>query len=817
MALAQSPQSWRSWNKTRAVVLGIVPAAVVAVEFFTGAIGIVDKVRDWVVPSPIPSVRLAVVELDAGNECLEFAFSNLPKTFALGEVQLDVVGANGPVPMAGDMSARILEVFVNKELPPTVLSLNAEPIEFRAGFQADRDGDHAYVEFCPILNAPGVAGEIEVVPSFFSPDGTPIDNISVTWPDGSSSDQGLKIDISRPKNVLVSPDEQGTRLIPLHKREPAALHVLTAGVRAETSYDLAPVVSTAPAPQSTIVFWSDAIGIGASRFALEPSDYAAIARLMEAALLHAGSSPDQVSLDRLSAADVAAMRDMIGFPHDGDLLIYLLNRSPSLRDVFRPRESYDVTRYIHEDSHEIIESASRPYLGVSDPVQFDDNTLLGSIYNGVTAMGGTRLDPEEDPVSVGPGENSKTRQFQLNTLPKLVLAAKAFRAATRAPENEVVYPLLIAAQAVRRAFSVFPEDYRLTVYATELRIAAALRAYKGEDAYIRNEARRSGLRVGHAALVARLFENASEAFGSADVLDPHGRVGAAWGEAISRFALGADAERAFETAATVVATANRVEDAVLLGLFLEYLPSDEWAQVGDVRAWQRLVSEVVDANREHADRIRETVEDDFTRLMASIGRPDIAIPFLMDGIGLASGTDRETDLLRRLGAFTRNNYSLLSFQLEDGGAWEVRSREGYSPLLDFADYGIGQEPDDNSRRLAYSATTPEEDRVATISSYLFSTGAVEKWVDSSKSRDGLEASIVPYLKLVWVDWFALAFQPLRSPNSEAKEFRYRAMEASRLAARERVRELLQHRAATRQQKYLIDVFLRIREFLETSY
>ena len=49
------------------------------------------------------------------------------------------------------------------------------------------------------------------------------------------------------------------------------------------------------------------------------------------------------------------------------------------------------------------------------------------------------------------GEGARSRRFFLTTLPRIVLAAKAFRAARRAREEHKAYPLLIAAQAVDRA------------------------------------------------------------------------------------------------------------------------------------------------------------------------------------------------------------------------------------------------------------------------------------------------------------------------------------------------------------------------------
>ena len=218
------------------------------------------------------------------------------------------------------------------------------------------------------------------------------------------------------------------------------------------------------------------------------------------------------------------------------------------------------------------------------------------------------------------------------------------------------------------------------------------------------------------------------------------------------------------------------------------------------------------------------IEYQFTRLMRTIGRPDILIPFVMDRIELVTGTPREDELLRRLGATLRASYNLISFRLASREGWVPRSTGGYDPLLDFVrDSSAVGEPTESERR-PYSSMTPEEDRVETMQAYVFSgrpatTGltAVEMWIEESRTRRGPAASIVPHLKVVWIDWFGLAFRAALSPSFRASEFQYEAMNASALVEVERVRELRDHPSVTRHQQYLIDLFVRTRLFLEETY
>ena len=197
-------------------ISGVLAAAVLVFEFFTATFGILEKVKGWIVPAPSPLVRLTPISIDGNNECLELAFSHLPSDFALGTIHLSIVGTSGPTPISGDMATKAHEWPANRELSPDVFSGGVEEIVLRPRILAEREGDVAYVDFCPILSMPGMGGEIRVVPAFFSPAGTLVENLEVLTSDGAPVDRnrGVAIDVSRPKNVEVSLDESKFDLVP---------------------------------------------------------------------------------------------------------------------------------------------------------------------------------------------------------------------------------------------------------------------------------------------------------------------------------------------------------------------------------------------------------------------------------------------------------------------------------------------------------------------------------------------------------------------------------------------------------------------------
>ena len=202
--------AWKLLGIVSAVAVGIVAV----IDAFTRTIGVVAAVTDWVGGPPTPIVVLKPIQIGGGRGCLEFAFSNLPKTFILDEIHLHIIRATGPTAISGDMSARPYERIVNMELSPSILSGDTKTIEFRVPVEAKKRNDIAYIDFCPVLTVPGQSGQLYVAPSLYAPDSSLIEDIKIVTHDKSPVAQGVKVDLSRPKNAVISVDETRFRLVP---------------------------------------------------------------------------------------------------------------------------------------------------------------------------------------------------------------------------------------------------------------------------------------------------------------------------------------------------------------------------------------------------------------------------------------------------------------------------------------------------------------------------------------------------------------------------------------------------------------------------
>ena len=195
-----------------AVIVGVVSVAVVVLDFFTKAIGIIDVVSEWIAPPLIPSVSLRPVAQETSGECLEFAFTDLPEDFVLGDIHLQIVETSVLSPFSGDMAARVVERIVHKELSLEIFRGKGGEIVLPVRIESEKNGDVAYVDYCPILSSAGTRGWIRVVPLFFSPSGELIENIRVVIQDGEEGKKGVAIDISRPKNTVISLVEPTVRV-----------------------------------------------------------------------------------------------------------------------------------------------------------------------------------------------------------------------------------------------------------------------------------------------------------------------------------------------------------------------------------------------------------------------------------------------------------------------------------------------------------------------------------------------------------------------------------------------------------------------------
>ena len=603
--------------------------------------------------------------------------------------------------------------------------------------------------------------------------------------------------------------------------------------RVKSSDQIAEILDRAPGPWSAKTFWIDAVksisGSGKKGFV----DHPAVVRLMEAALIRTGTEADKTPLDHLSGKDIASMRKAIAFPDPCDILLYILNRGPSLLMETRWGE-YVVQRYIVPgEPVRIREWSNQDFMGIGP-----DGRM-------------TFVDEKEDSVCKVAGEYAKTRRLHLQGLPGLIVAAKAFRAAERAQET-VVYPLLIASYAVNELFRNNPTlDFRSLVYFVEQKTTRALRNNTARDPFIEKELREREDKLPNVAFEARLFEEAAEAYArtNSKSQDRHAKTSAVWGQAISLFAYGADEAGAeFDRVAALV-DADTPYFASILGMLVLYLPADEAELLGDSALWRHRLAEILGPDWDDIEKLTEVVPDsDFLSLMLTIGRPDIANRFLMDKLRLVKGTTRENYLFRELAAFARDYCYVISFRLSPSGGWIRREARGYNALLDFVDnfnsegrlVGRGEVVVSDGSYVPYPALSPEEDCATSFVAYgvisepflqhldeairqnLTQEGGeivrgFEQWVRKAMSRLEPSPSIVPYLKLVFQEWFSQAFEFARSQGFEASKFRYKAVEASELTTIERVEELRRHAAATPHHRNLIQLFLDTRMFLEEMY
>ena len=371
----------------------------------------------------------------------------------------------------------------------------------------------------------------------------------------------------------------------------ASFQLIESAMAARTSRELAAIAETLPIANEVEALWRDAVRIQVSA-EMDTGEAAfrrgSIARLMEAALFLRGVALEETSLDDLAAEDVAEMQAAIGFPDRGDLLIHLLRRGPSLRDEFS-FETYSAIRHVvpFSTTRRLVEHVSRPYLGIA------------------TDYSTTRdIAAQDDPVALASGELGKARSINLIAVPDVVLAAKAFRAAARAPGDRE-YALLVAARAMERALRAdTTEEMRPAFYAAQLQSREALRNYQGTDEFLRAEANAEAVRFPVSAFWARQFAEAARAYALA--AGPGSEASlmlwSAWGEALSLFAYGdAAAGAAFARVGDLLEHDDGRLSA-FLALFLRYLPSGEADLVGGVSSLVRLTERV---NATYGERRKE--------------------------------------------------------------------------------------------------------------------------------------------------------------------------------------------------------------------
>jgi len=208
----QSPRSLfgRLWAPIAVVLI----AFVLALDFFTKSIGLVEKMIELIGGSAQPIVVVTEVPVKDSSSCLKFAFENLAEDFVLGNIRLEILAASGPDELTGNMASTVLERTVNFEITPAYLVGGEREIVFPARIQAERAADAAFVDFCPTLTVPGTTGTLTVRPTFFSPAGQTINTLSVRDGAGASLEGGIMLTLLRSKNETVTISDQVEGQVP---------------------------------------------------------------------------------------------------------------------------------------------------------------------------------------------------------------------------------------------------------------------------------------------------------------------------------------------------------------------------------------------------------------------------------------------------------------------------------------------------------------------------------------------------------------------------------------------------------------------------
>lgn len=614
-------------------------------------------------------------------------------------------------------------------------------------------------------------------------------------------------------------------------QSPEMIKFLRAAYRVKTPDALASVLESQSDFTDSTKIWREAVIIGRTDLGEEAAGRAAIVRLMEAAVQRGGGVPDAAPLDRFGQTDLASLKAAVGFPGENELLHYLFTRSPSLRDEFQ-FESYAIVRIIMPDLgvNVIRERADRSYLGLTPT--FSERLVQTS----------------QDPVPVAPGERARTRRLNLAALGDLILAAKAYKAVERLQGPERAYPLVIAVDALERAARANPEDFRLVPYRAQWAALRVLRKSAPGDPFLERELSRREFAIARSAFFARQFDDAAEAYRSApiDAGDARGQLWLSWGQAMSLFAARGEAAPMFDQVAKAL-TPDTPRYARMFRLLLLNLDPDERAKMSAAAKWQARIDALI-GTVPIADDEWVASNQDFLRILETIGRPDIAARYLIDEIRdvdrKGRNVLRERQMLLWLAPFVEDLCDLISFEMSPSSGWQLRKVEGYNRYYDFLhsinDSGALVTPGKIVLALdepgPYGATSPEEDCATTLAVYgiaesdLFGlaertppseaatiVAGIEGWVRDALDRADPAPSAIPYLKLIWIEWFSQTFQALTVPGHAVDQFHYNPLQASELTSREAVKVLLENPAVHMHERELLKLFLATRDFLEERY
>ncbi|WP_319547797.1 hypothetical protein [Desulfogranum marinum] len=630
--------------------------------------------------------------------------------------------------------------------------------------------------------------------------------------------------------------------------DPKTLAVLAELQPANNDADLLKIAAGFTALREDPVLMRDAVAISRSKLRDEPAGRTAIIRLLRLSLVlrskgKKGEAPEwmdmEESIDTLTRNDLAALRRATGFPQLGDSINYLFDRKLSLRQVPESGE-YTVIRMISDTGETVIlERNTVPFMD------------LGPEWTQRTVSSDT------DSVQTQDSERAQTRRFWVKSLPNLVLAAKAFRIAELSKTTLEGYAAYVASEAIADGLSGLGfkagegGQIGFSVWGIRQSTLNILEGYPG-DSFLVEMSKQIRVNLPATAFSARAFLEAAEFYRSASGTSPERQLWSAWGEGISNYAAHEfeKANEAFNRMRGLFPHAkNAASYAYVFRSFYDNLPEKDRKALGELSSVAEAAYKKLSSTELSLEQ-RVSLDKDFANIMVTIGRSYIAIPHIIDrlsaldeksGVGLKGV---ETRYLWELGALTRDIYYDISWVMSPSLGWVARPTESYPMQLDFL-HNVNSDgqlvaPGEvviHESGTPYGMLSPEEDLATSVAVYgviehsstsagiLQATPVKQKnratlgfggWAINARDRKNPKPSIVPLLKLVWVEWFAQQFEPLKTGLS-AKDFIYRPKNYSGLTDLQQVAALGQHRATTSQQRELIDLFLSVRRLLEQRY
>ncbi len=189
-------------------VAAVLGALILIIDFFTKSIGFIELIRG----RPDPVVVVTERPVSNSSSCLEFAFSELPESFALDRILLKISDPDwqeDPGNMASDVHTRT----VNDLLSLAYLTGTKNELPISVRMQATKDSDAMYVDYCPTSASPG-QGSITVTPHFFGPSRLELTSLTVKTSNGAPIGRGIRLAIVRSKNETTTKTDVTARPSP---------------------------------------------------------------------------------------------------------------------------------------------------------------------------------------------------------------------------------------------------------------------------------------------------------------------------------------------------------------------------------------------------------------------------------------------------------------------------------------------------------------------------------------------------------------------------------------------------------------------------